>query len=118
MAKKAEWLASISPEGAASLLEGAREMRGGADEIQEGKREFQEGMAAAAAAQAGLARSTAALADVYYQQLRFGDARDMAGRTLVELDQPDAASHARLLIARRPRQPRRERTNFRDGGRY
>ena len=99
MAKGAERLARISPEGAQGLLEGARELRRGADEIQEGKREFQEGMAAAGASRVCHGQPSS-LADVYYQQLRFAQARDMAGDTLAQLDEPDAASQARLLVAR------------------
>ena len=97
MAKRIEWLASISPEGAKALEDGAAELRSGAADIQAGKREFQEGMLAA---RSGLARTTASLADVWYQQLRFAEARDMASAALEEMDEADDASRARLLIAR------------------
>jgi len=97
LAKRVEWLASVSPEGAKALEEGAAELRSGASDIQAGKREFQEGMLAA---RSGLARTTASLADVWYQQLRFAEARDMASAALTELDEADDASRARLLIAR------------------
>ncbi len=51
-------------------------------------------------AQSGLASATAALAKVWYQQLRFSDARDLATKTLEELSRSDDVSRARLLMAR------------------
>jgi hypothetical protein len=97
MAGRVEWLARISPEGAKGLAEGAAELRRSAEEMQEGKRSFQEGLMAG---QAGLARATASLADVWYQQLRFAEARDLAASTMSELGPIDPASEARLLLAR------------------
>ena len=48
----------------------------------------------------GLATATASLADVWYQQLRFQDAHDLADATLSEMPDADPGSRARLLIAR------------------
>jgi len=48
----------------------------------------------------GLARATAALADVWYQQLRFTESRELADSALRDLPDADAASLARLHIAR------------------
>ena len=48
----------------------------------------------------GLGRATYGLADVWYQQLRFAEARDLADRTLNDLPDADLASRVRLLVAR------------------
>jgi hypothetical protein len=48
----------------------------------------------------GLARSTALLADVWHQQLRFAEARALADQLLQELPDASNAATARLLIAR------------------
>jgi tetratricopeptide (TPR) repeat protein len=53
-----------------------------------------------APARVGLARAVAALCDVWYQQLRFADARDLADAVITELGELDDLSRARLLIAR------------------
>ncbi len=84
-----------STAGVSGVAEGAAELREGAHEIQEEKRQFEREMAAA-----GLARATFRLSDVWYNQLRFAEARDVASRTIDELDQVDPASMARLLTAR------------------
>jgi class 3 adenylate cyclase/tetratricopeptide (TPR) repeat protein len=55
---------------------------------------------ALAPARAGLARTTAALADVMYQQLQFADAAQLAQTVMAEIGEGDPASEARLLIAR------------------
>jgi class 3 adenylate cyclase len=52
------------------------------------------------AARSGLARVVAALCDVWYQQLRFAEARELADDVIGELAEVDAASTARLLVAR------------------
>ncbi len=48
----------------------------------------------------GLARATASLADVWYQQLRFAESRDLSTRILDQLPDASAEATARLLIAR------------------
>ena len=55
---------------------------------------------ASAEARRGLATSVASLCDVWYQQLRFAQARDLANATLEELGDLDPSSEAVLLIAR------------------
>jgi class 3 adenylate cyclase len=49
---------------------------------------------------AGVARATAALAKVWYEQLRFADSRDLADKVLHEYDELHPTSRARLLVAR------------------
>jgi class 3 adenylate cyclase/tetratricopeptide (TPR) repeat protein len=49
---------------------------------------------------ASLARATATLGNVWYQQLRFGESRDLADRMLTELTDADGGSRSRLLVAR------------------
>ena len=55
---------------------------------------------ARATAQTGLARAVGSLCDCWYQQLRFGESRDLADAVIDELGEPDPASMARLLLAR------------------
>jgi class 3 adenylate cyclase len=52
------------------------------------------------AAQEGLARAVASICDVWYEQIKFDAARDLADRVLDELERPDPTSLARLLTAR------------------
>jgi class 3 adenylate cyclase len=53
-----------------------------------------------ATAEAGWARTVASLCEVWYDQLRFADSRDLAAATLDEIGDADPASLARLLVAR------------------
>jgi class 3 adenylate cyclase/tetratricopeptide (TPR) repeat protein len=84
-------------EAASGLDEGAAALRGGAQEIEAGRREVEDALRSA---QSGLARSSASLADVMYQQLRFADSRELAERVMSEVGDLDPAATARLLIAR------------------
>ena len=84
-------------DAASALAQGADELRQGSAQLGQGKAEFEHGRVAA---RSGLARATASLADVWYQQLRFADARDLASNTLKELGDADPVSTARLLVAR------------------
>ena len=96
MLKKLAPLASLSPEAAAALERSAREMSAGADELRAGGRELRDELGEA---RSGLARSTAALAGVWYGQLRFADAEKLAAETRSELADADDLSRARLLVA-------------------
>jgi class 3 adenylate cyclase len=97
MAAGAEWLAKISPEGAKALVEGAASLSQGSDELQAGKREL---AAELGAARSGLARTTASLADVMYQQLKFAESTQLADQVIGELGDADPASAVRLMLAK------------------
>ena len=89
-------LAKVSPQGGKGLARGARKLQAGAARLRRAGDEFGDtfGMA-----RSGLARSAASLSTVDYQQLRFGEARDLAQSVLDEIGQEDKASVVRLLVA-------------------
>ena len=86
----------LGDEVAAQFAEGAHGFRQGAVELREGGQQVEQALLAA---ELGLASATASLSNVWYQQLRFAEARELAAHTLGELTAPDSGAQARLLLA-------------------
>ncbi len=98
MSRGAEWLASISPEGAAEMNTGASQLRAASNEVQAGQNEL---VYSLAEARSGLASTAAELANVMYQQLQFEEATAMAGSVIDEVgDDVEPGPMAELLHSR------------------